>query len=161
VPGPRHPPFVLREASLKAFLGLRSASAWSRQAGREFGDPEGSRSVALCECGSLLLHEGNGELPFPLGSGRGCVPLWTTVVVLFFGLLLCSWDPQLAHEGPLVFGVGVPREGKPRRTLGAASKIRGTGRFQEQEAAMTKTAAARGPPSTETTGARGQKSPNR
>jgi hypothetical protein len=39
--------FVLREASLKAFLGLRSASAWSRQAGNSetLKGAEASRSV--------------------------------------------------------------------------------------------------------------------
>jgi hypothetical protein len=55
-----------------------------------------------------------------------------TIVVLFLGLLRI-WNPQLAHVGPLVFGIGVRREAKPRRTLEIASKISGTERFQDQE----------------------------
>jgi hypothetical protein len=67
----------------------------------------------------------------------GSLPLRTTVVILFLGLLR-SRNSQLTNMSPLVFGVRVRRKPKTRRTFGAAPKVSGTEKFQDQEKAMAK-----------------------
>jgi hypothetical protein len=100
--------------------------------GGEEGSPKRSRGVGFREGGRLPFHGPDGGLPLLLRGRRGRVPIWTTVVDLFLGLLRV-WNPQLAHVGPLVFGKGIHREAKTRRMFGAAPKIGRTARFQDQE----------------------------
>jgi hypothetical protein len=108
----------------------------------------------------LPLQGGNGLAPFPLDSGTGRFQARTMVDVLHLRRRR-SWHSHLPHVTPLFVHVWARPHPEVPRTLGAAPKISGTGRFQDQEKTVAKTVAAHGPPSMGTTGDKGPKGPLR
>jgi hypothetical protein len=132
--GARH---ICPQGGLFEVLLRLEVSLCVEQTGGKEGSPKRSRGIGLCEGGSPPLHQSDQRLPFLFRGGRGRVPLRTTVVVLILGLLH-GGNPQLAQVAPLVFGKRVCHKAKTRRTFGAAPKLSGTERFQDQEETVEK-----------------------